>query len=419
MFSRKVAAIMLVLTILLSGCGQTATDSEGSQKEETTGVHTDGNRGRKGSGDGDEDSVEAMTSNGTAEDGEDTAGASSEKAPGNAAANAEGDAAGNGREAVNTAGDDTAKAAEENDDGGVIRLIPMKELPELNMDPQVPFTIEEIAGIGGTSMLTPVYYDNVRYWIREFTRNPSKLVIDIGNTGSETIVIDDSNIEFSILDDEGNNIAGSKVQGAPVSIAPGEIKRVVVTARNPDAGYVHFEFGGAAGGFSCPVFRPFANEAADITDTKPYNKHGQVWEYENEGTFISAETFRQVIGNGKLKAMSRALMVVENDRIGPIDRGNGFLALVKIRIANTSDEPLTINRLYVAAGGAFLDYTEKDMAVLGDMALPFTAEPYSIIEGWVPFRVTEGRAAYGVVFYTNLGNFIIDHLQTYPVYPDH
>src|SRR5690606_7649691 len=169
--------------------------------------------------------------------------------PGNGGTDAAGIDAGNS--AVGAVSEEV-HAGDENGTG-VIELIPMKELPELNMDPQVPFTIEEIAGIGGTSMLTPVYYENVRYWIREFTRNPSKLVIDIGNTGSETIVIDDSNIEFSILDDEGNNIAGSKVQGAPVSISPGEIKRVVVTARNPDAGYVHFEFGGAVGGFSCPV----------------------------------------------------------------------------------------------------------------------------------------------------------------------
>jgi len=402
---RKFAAIILVLTILLSGCGQTATD--GSQKE-TAGVHTDGSQDRENAETGYEDAGGSMTGS---ETGEDAVGTSSEGTSGNG---------GNSQAGVSTNGDDTAKAAEENDDGGVIKLIPMKELPELNLDPRVPFTIEEIAGIGGTSMLTPVYYDNVRYWIREFTRNPSRLVIDIGNTGNETIVIDNNNMEFSILDDEGNNIAGSKVQGAPVSIAPGEIKRVVVTAKNPDAGYVHFEFGGAAGGISCPVFRPFANEAADITDTRPYNKHGQVWEYENEGTFISAETFRQVIGNGKIKAMSRALMAVENDRIGPIEKGDGFLALVKVRIANTSDEVLTINRLYVAAGGVYMDYTEKDLAVLGDMAMPFSAEPHSIIEGWIPFRVTEeGRQAYGIVFYTNLGNFIIDHLNTYPVYPDH
>ena len=414
---RKFAAIILVLTILLTGCGKTATDDEGAQGEETAGVHTDENQGRDNTATEDEDEGEAVTDSGAAEDIEDSNESLTEGTSADIEAKAGGDAAEDSQAGENTSGDDAAKEAGETN--GIIELIPMKELPELNMDPQVPFTIEEIAGIGGTSMLTPVYYENVRYWIREFTRNPSKLVIDIGNTGSETIVIDDSNIEFSILDDEGNNIAGSKVQGAPVSISPGEIKRVVVTARNPDAGYVHFEFGGAVGGFSCPVFRPFANEASDITDTKPYNKYGQVWEYENEGTFISAETFRQVIGNGKLKAMSRALMVVENDRIGPIDRGDGFLALVKVRIANTSDEPLMISRLYVAAGGAFLDYTEKDMTVLGDMALPFTAEPNSIIEGWVPFRVTEGREAYGVVFYTNQGNFIIDHLQTYPVHPDH
>lgn len=91
-------------------------------------------------------------------------------------------------------------------------------------------------------------------------------------------------------------------------------------------------------------------------------------------------------------------MIVENDRIGPLEKGDGFLSLVKVRIANTSDEVMRIDRLYTAGGGVYLDLTEEDLAVLGDMALPLTAEPHSIIEGWVPFRVREGREAYGIVF---------------------
>ena len=413
---RKFAAIILVLTILLTGCGKTATDDEGAQGEETAGVHTDENQGRDNTATEDEDAGEAVTDSGAAEDIEDSNESLTEGTSADIEAKAGGDAAEDSQAGENTSGDDAAKEAGETN--GIIELIPMKELPDLNMDPQEPFTIEEIAGIG-TSMLTPVYYDTLRYQIREFTRNPSRLVIDIGNTSNETLVITDKNMEFSILDFEGNNIAGSKVQGAPVSIAPGEIKRVVVTARNPDAGVVFFEFGGVSAGISCPVFRPFPNEAADITDSRPYDKYGYIIEDEAGNPFIVAENFRQVIGNGKIKAMSRALMIVENDRIGPLEKGDGFLSLVKVRIANTSDEVMRIDRLYTAGGGVYLDLTEEDLAVLGDMALPLTAEPHSIIEGWVPFRVREGREAYGIVFYTNLGNFMLGHLQTYPVYPDH
>jgi hypothetical protein len=159
------------------------------------------------------------------------------------------------------------------------------------------------------------------------------------------------------------------------------------------------------------------DDATDVADTTPYYKYGYILEDENGAPFIIAQHFRQVIGNGELKAMASNLIVVENDRIGPLEKGDGFLALVKVKIANTSDKVMTIDRLITGGGGTTLDFTEEDMAVLGDKGLPFTIEPFSIVEGWVPFKVRDGRDGYGIVFYTNLGGFVLGHLQTYPIYP--
>ena len=265
-------------------------------------------------------------------------------------------------------------------------------------------------------MLTPVYHDTFRYQVREFTRNPARLVLDIGNTGGETLVVTNDNFYFSIYDREGNEIAGSKVQGAPVHIAPGEIKRVVVTAQNPEAGFVHLKFGGLDYTLVNPIFLPLGNEADDVVDTTPYYKYGYTLEDENGVPFLVAVQAGQVIGNGKAKVVASGLTVVENERIGPLEKGDGFLALVGVKIANTSNEVMTIDKLRITSGGTMIDVTEEDLDVLGDKALPFTVSPHSIVEGWIPFKVREGRDGYGIVFYSNLGGFVLNNLQTYPIF---
>ena len=58
-----------------------------------------------------------------------------------------------------------------------------------------------------------------------------------------------------------------------------------------------------------------------------------------------------------------------------------YSPLVKVRIANTSDEVMTIDRLITSGGGLRVDFTEEDIP-LGEKGLPYTIEPYSIVEGW-------------------------------------
>jgi hypothetical protein len=110
------------------------------------------------------------------------------------------------------------------------------------------------------------------------------------------------------------------------------------------------------------------------------------------------------------------LTPVYHDTLGPLDKGEGFLALVRVKIANTSNEVMTIDKLRITSGGTMIDVTEEDLAVLGDKALPFTVSPHSIVEGWIPFKVREGRDGYGIVFYSNLGGFVLNNLQTYPIF---
>jgi hypothetical protein len=411
MLYRRITVILLVLFTLLSGCSKKAkSEMKTPQKsKEVLSVQTGEKTEQQ---DGEKDNPVSYESESESIVPENDAAEAEENAPENGKVETEEDTPENN--VIETEG---KKNGDGNEKNNIIELIPMAQLPELNMDSQTPYTIDDIISVG-TSMLTPVYHDTFRYQIREFTKNPARLVIDIGNTGDETFVITDENMQFSILDSEGNDVAGSKVQDAPVSIAPGEIKRVVVTAQNPYAGLVFLELEGLSYSLGHPIFFAVLDDATDVADTTPYYKYGYILEDENGAPFIIAQHFRQVIGNGKLKAMASNLIVVENDRIGPLEKGDGFLALVKVKIANTSNEVMTIERLFTRSGGAALDFTEEDMAVLGDKGLPFTIEPFSIVEGWIPFRVMDGRDGYGIVFYTNLGGFVLGHLQTYPIYPD-
>ncbi|HOQ76907.1 MAG TPA: hypothetical protein PK369_10125 [Thermoclostridium sp.] len=394
MILRKMAVVLLGLSVLLSGCSPDAARDNHSQREDTVNISADANADRK------VDNTESTVTDVMPAD----AGASEVMKEGQGGTAAE----------ENAAGMDIADASQ--DEGNkIIELIPMKQLPDLTMAPQKPFTLEEAAAFG-THMLTPVYHETFRYQIREFTKHPARLVIDIGNTGNEPLVITDENMWYSILDYEGNEIAGSKLQGAPVSIAPGEIKRVVLTAQNPDAGLVFLELGGLSYTLDEPMFFPVLDDALDVDDTSPYYKYGFTINDDNGEPFIISMHPMQVIGNGRAKMVGCGLMVVENERIGPVDKGDGFLALVKVRIANTSDEVMTIDRLITSGGGLWVDFTEEDMALLGEKGLPYTIEPFTIVEGWVPFRVRDGRDGHGIAFYTSHGGFQLGDLQTYPIF---
>jgi len=303
------------------------------------------------------------------------------------------------------------KAAEKDTGDSIIELIPKMQLPDLNMKPQESFSVEEAVGFR-TAILTPVYHDTFRYQIREFTK--ARLVIDIGNTGSKTLMVTDANLYFSIFDIEGNEAAESKVHGSPISIAPGEVKRVVVTAENPEASAVCINIDGISYTLGGPFYRALSHEEADIVNTKPY-KHGYVI-YDEEGhSYTMAEMAGEVIGNGDAKVMAVGVLPVDNEKIGPIDKGNGFLALVKVKIANTTSEVMTIDKILSDGAGANVTFTPEELAVLGEKALPSTIKPNTIVEGWIPFKVGDGREGYGIVIYTSHGRFVLNNTNTYRI----
>lgn len=411
---RKIAIVLLGLLIILSGCSSNAPKDieEAAKDQEVADLLTEQKLNQQSEKKDDSESVDSSIDMIISENEEGRTGESILE-------NDKGQTGG-----VTTRGTDEdisekdkEEAVEELDEeDNTVELIPMKELPKLTMEPQTPFTLDEYVYLG-THMLTPVFHETFRYQIIEFTEHPARLVIDIGNTGDEPLVITDENFYFSIMDREGNDIAGSKVQGAPVTIAPGEIKRVVVTAENPDAGLVFLEFGGVSYTLGNPIFFAVMDDALGVDDTAPYYKYGYTIDDEEGNPYLIAMHANEVIGNGRTKLVGCGLMAVENEKIGPVEKGEGFLAVVRVRIANTSDQIMTIDKILAGTVEYSIDLTEEDLAVLGDKALPFTIEPYSIVEGWVPFRITNGRNNHCVVFFTSHGGFMLENLQAYPNVP--
>jgi len=395
---RKIAGILLVLLILLSGCAsKTAAEPKEAQNKETPNIASGENAGGQG---GKEDSPTTAPTEG---------GVSESEAP------KAGGVSGSGSGKTDEGNSESGSAAGKEDGGAkVVKIIPMAELPELTLEPQEPFDFVEMSWTRNL-MLAPVYHKNFRYQVREFTDHPARLVIDIGNTGSETLVITDENFYFTIMDAEGNEAADSKLQGAPVSIAPGEIKRVVLTAGNPDSRLVIINFGGEYYSLGNPFYFAVEGEETDVSDTNPYYD-GYVIYDDNGEPFVMEDYAMQVVGNGRAKMVACGLTPVENEKIGPFERGEGFLALVKLKIANTTGDAMTIDRLIIDSAGVRLDFTEEDMAVLGELALPYYIEPYSIVEGWIPFKVSHGKYPSGIVLYTSHGGFVVSGLLTYPVF---
>jgi hypothetical protein len=159
-------------------------------------------------------------------------------------------------------------------------------------------------------------------------------------------------------------------------------------------------------------YRALPHEEADIVNTKPY-KYGEVI-YDEEGRPYTMAKWQERLSVTEMqRSWAVGVLPVDNEKIGPIDKGNGFLALVKVKIANTTGEVMTVDKILSDGAGENVTFKPEDLAVLGEKALPSTIKPNTIVEGWIPFRVGDGREGYGIVIYTSHGRFVLNSINTY------
>jgi hypothetical protein len=306
--------------------------------------------------------------------------------------------------------------------------ITFDQLHPLTLDEVKPFTEREVRFKNHTFPTIGAYYnEDWRYQVVEINGYGSKpkAVIDIGNTGDKPLILTDENICFILMSASGGsgNISGSKLHNAPVTINPGEIKRVTITANNPEARSLEFRFSGED-----YVEVAISDYNEKITDTTPYenfDEYGVRVGGTTDFLYPSAGAEDTICGNGKFKYLVDKVIITDLEQVGGIKRPEGgAILLVKVVLANTTDETMKIN--WVATQAVVIEgerktiefeYTDKEWKVLGSKALPRVIKPNQIVEGYVALPFYRGRDSHAVLFKSTHGWFVIDQIESYPVAP--
>lgn len=306
--------------------------------------------------------------------------------------------------------------------------ITLDQLHPLTLAPAKPFTEREVRFKNHTFPTIGTYYNkDWRYQVVEingYGSNP-KAVIDIGNTGDKPMVLTNDNICFVLMAASGGsgNIAGSKLHGAPVTINPGEIKRVTITASHTEARSLEFRFSGED--YVEVAISDYNEKITDATPFEDYDEYGLRVGGTSDFYYPSAGAEDTICGNGKLKFLVDKVIITDLKQVGGIKRPEGgAVLLAKVVLANTSDEIMEIN--WVATQAVVIDeerktiefeYTDKEWKALGSKALPRIIQPDQIVEGYIAAPFYRGRDSHSILFKSTHGWFVVSELETYPVSP--
>jgi hypothetical protein len=308
--------------------------------------------------------------------------------------------------------------------------ITFDKLHPLTLEPAKPFTDREISFRNHDFPTIGTYYSQSNKWRFQVVEaggygSKPKVVVDIGNTGDKPLVLTDKNLCFVLMAASGGsgNIAGSKLHDAPVTINPGEIKRVTITASNPEARALVLKFSGEE--FVEIGIRDY-NEK--IEDTKPYENNDEFGLRVGGTTgdyYPEVSSLRTLAGNGKFKFLAKEVIITDLKQVGGIKKTKeGAILLVKVVIANTTEETMKIN--WVATQAVRLnkenkfeeyEYTKKEWKALGSKALPRIIKPKQIVEGYIAVPFFEGRNNHAILFKSTHGRFVIGDIETLPVSP--
>jgi len=269
--------------------------------------------------------------------------------------------------------------------------------------------------IGKLPMTGPAYLKNFRIQPTYFTANGKvEAHFEFANTSNEPILLNDDSICFVRLDNEGNNISGSKLQGEPIVVQPNEIKNLVVTATDLKSMFVFVSIGDMR-----DLTYYFENPniyTESITDAKPHND-------SDAANLIISEKYH-VVGTKNSKAQVIESKMVQNEKIGSLNKPTeGSLLLVKVRVANSTDNKMTISS--ITEYSAFLNdnfepfdmntfqISKDDLNVLGENALPEEIAPHTLAEGYIPVIIEDFNKTVKTEIVTNLGKINLVYIEKY------
>lgn len=289
----------------------------------------------------------------------------------------------------------------------------MDRPPALTLETHEPLSdTEKQLKIGG-SMLSPIYRETWRLQPIDYNYSSSGVsaVFEFGNTGSTDIVITSDNIHFTLDADGGADLAKSKIVGEPIVVKPNELTQFTVTAEHPNAGAIDIRIEGQ--NHRMLFYQKDSYITEEINDTEPYVGPSNI---DAIGPF--SRYMFGVFGNGKFKIQTTEVIMTENKVLGDTVIPDGsMLVLVKVRLANTSDQVMNISKIQIGSINGDLEtevlYTGAFDEQLVPNQLPSKIEPQTIVEGYIPAIIKDSNELSDVIFESNLGPFEIQGVETY------
>lgn len=322
-------------------------------------------------------------------------------------------------EEIPPAAEETQPAAEETQPAAIEEIKFISGPKPLDLEPHEPCPESYFEFSRNDPVVGPYYGEGWRMQVIEFKGNTA--VIDFGNTSDKPLVISNDNVYYVLFGYGGDNISGSNVIGGPVTIAPNEIKRVTIKAKHKDAVSLYINI------YGWNHFMDDHSAKQSITDAKPFIAEMDDVErrfYPLDAELLSVKALDTVSGNGKFKYMAENISLIANDQIGSMKKPSqplGSLALVKVKIANTSEETMEITRIrqnYINTsnkeGGSIL-IDDNILDALGNNALPTVIQPGEIVEGYLPVSYMGNEYIHALAFDSNLGIFTIGDIESFPL----
>ncbi len=295
-------------------------------------------------------------------------------------------------------------------------ILPIHGPKPLHMEKRDPMDWHEIQQKHGAPTIAPIYGEGWRIQVVKIEGNNA--VFEFGNLSNSDIVIDNNALRYILYNNGATNISGTHVVNGPVIIAPNEVKTVTLKASHTMAKRIFLTINGQK------TYLDNRDEGENFSDITPYT--APIDDYSRRNMLmpeiIEVRASHLVSGDGKFKFLAEGVHLTDNKTIGPLkrpDRPDGMLVLVKIKIANTSDEDMTIyeirRTIAQTTGMDSKDLPLEAVEALGDLALPLTIRAGEIVEGYVPFAFIGSQYIHSLVFETTLGPFVLGDIEQYKV----
>lgn len=290
--------------------------------------------------------------------------------------------------------------------------------PALSMGVHKTTPTLNIRNKGALPILVPFYGEEFRIQVKEFVRGKQPYAIfEIGNTSNKAMTISDENLHFVLVGGDGDDISGSKIENGPINIAPNKVATVKVTAQDSRAVIMDFEYKGVSGLYL------FGKETGRYTNLTPIDTtFGDPEIVPSAKGHINGEA-----GNGKFKFQVQKAYLTDNKNLGNTQVGQGQLVLLKLVIANTSNETLKIKKVTSITSNVFMDAATQqlkgerelkdiplvDIRSVGGDLLPLEIKGKTIVEGYFPAFITDPTLINSMLVETNLGEFGISGIESF------